>query len=128
MTECSGGRGHALERPIEPGAQGAILEHVATLEEVDQHLAVVGGRALVVRAVGQDLGIELAAEKTYAQSPPADGRRRTEAACPPQQRLDIFDEVIAAEIRLQMGAKKCDLRAGLARHLSHEAGLEARPA
>ena len=130
MGEVGRYRRHAMERAIELATQWIGAERVAAFEEVGEHLAVIGRRALEMHAIGEDLAVEFAGEKPQPDAAPPLGVTPIEKGRSPDQRLDILDEVIAADIGLKIVLEKRELLCnrpvnvieGLAarRHLLHE--------
>ena len=92
------GRGQLAGRGLSRGPQ-----QVRHVDEVGQHLAVIGGRALVVAAVGQHLRGQLPGQPPQRQpEQPLVGEEDGQ----PGQRLEPLDQVVAADVVLQVAAQE----------------------
>ena len=92
-------------------------QQVAHVEQVGEHLAVVRGRAFVVAAVGEHLYRQLAGEVVAAEGQQvAVAEEHAEA----DEGLQVLDEVVAADIELDVGSKE----AGVHGKLVHEGVVE----
>ena len=67
-------------------------------------------------AVGQDLPGERTAQQRQAERPPARGGLAREEGRGPDQRLDVLDQVIAADVGFEVVGEKGDLRRQTRRH------------
>ena len=93
-----------LRHPIQGGGQlGQRLAQGSTAgEQIGHDLALVGRRPLVVATVGKHLLSELAPQQRPGQLRPPRRLRAGEARAAPGQCPDVLDEVIPAQIRLEM--------------------------
>ena len=85
------------------GTWPAALEQVGHVDQVGQHLAVVGRGALVVAAISQHLHAELADQQPQR---PAQQRLVAQEDGQPGQRLEVLDQVVAADVGLQVTAQE----------------------
>ncbi len=78
-------------------------QQVRDVDQVGQHLAVVGGRALIVASVGQHLPSQLPGQPPRRQpQQPLVGEEDGQAG----QRLEPLDQVVAADVVLQVAAQE----------------------
>ena len=111
------GRGQLGDRSPHPASRPSPLarSRSATSIEVGQDLAVIGGRALVVAAVGQDLPGQLPGQPAHGQpQQPLVGEEDGQAG----QGLEALDQVVAADVVLQVAAQET--------RVSREPGDEVR--
>ena len=109
MGEIGGRLREPRQRRVEPAMKRVGAERGAAFEKIGEDLAVIGGRTLVMRAVGKNLPLELDVQQAQAERAPARRRRAIETGGGPKQRLHILDEVIAADVGLEMALEKSDL-------------------
>jgi hypothetical protein len=90
-------------------------EQIHNIEEVSEHLAVIGRRALVVAAVSQNLSSQLPGQPPQRQpQEPLIGEENGKAS----QGLESFDQVVAADVVLEVPTQKS--------RMSREPGDEIR--
>ena len=86
-------------------------QQAGDVDEIAEHLAVIGGRPLVVTAIGQHLDGDLPAQPAeHAGEQSVVGEEHRQAS----QCLQVLDEVIAAHVRFQVAAQEARVRGELA--------------
>ncbi len=95
VAEERQGAAHARDGVLQPIRRRRLLgDQLPQVKEVAQHLQVVGGRALVMPAVGEHLPGHLMFEKGFG----ACAGLAVETALHGDQRLEVLDEMVAADI------------------------------
>ena len=109
------GGGYLAGRGLARGPQQ--IRHV---DEIGEHLAVIGGRALVVAAVGQNLPGQLPGQTPDRQpQEPLVGEEDGQA----DQSLEPLDQVVAADVVLQVPAQE----SRMGREPGDEVGFDVAP-
>ena len=105
-----GEQAQGMDHPGQGGVElGKGVGQGGAAGEQIEHLALVGRRALVMAAVGQHLLGELAPQQAAAEGRPALGLRAGEERPGPEQGADVLDQVVAAQIGLEMPLEEAQL-------------------
>src|SRR5258708_28551176 len=100
---------HSIQCGVERASKGVATQRVTDFEEICEDLAVVGRRALVMYAVCENLFRQLDLQKLGAGRAPTRRFVAGEVRCSPDQRLDVFDKMVATEIGLEVVFEKPQL-------------------
>ena len=102
------------QRQARGGRPPGRAEQVGYVDQVAEHLAVVGRGTLVVAAVGQHLHGQLGGEPLQR---PGEQPLVAQEHAEPGQRLEALDQVIAAHVGLEVAAEEPGVRRDLAQEL-----------
>ncbi len=110
MGEVGRHLGGVHDRRIERSVQRITIQCVAHLDQIGERLAVIGWRALELHTIGKKLGSEFAPQYRQTFTLPVIRLRTCKILPRPNEGLRIFEQMVAANVPLEMTFQISDLR------------------